>query len=55
MENVLRDGKVDTVTDYVSTERYLQHNPEIGDGLVVEHGDVTAPIPDRLPHGNGLF
>jgi predicted SnoaL-like aldol condensation-catalyzing enzyme len=27
----------------------------VADGKLAEHWGVTAPIPDRLPHGNGLF
>ncbi|MET7339163.1 nuclear transport factor 2 family protein [Nonomuraea sp. NPDC005650] len=27
----------------------------VADGKIVEHWDVVAPIPDSLPHGNGLF
>lgn len=27
----------------------------VADGKIVEHWDVIAPIPDSLPHGNGLF
>ncbi|MFG2039464.1 nuclear transport factor 2 family protein [Dactylosporangium sp. NPDC048998] len=27
----------------------------IEDGRIVEHWDVIAPVPDSLPHGNGLF
>ena len=30
---VLRDGQVDRITDFVSTETYFQHNSDIGDGL----------------------
>ena len=33
VDNVLQGGKVDTITDYVSTEQYWQHNPAVGDGL----------------------
>ncbi|MEM6296858.1 MAG: nuclear transport factor 2 family protein [Myxococcota bacterium] len=33
LESVLVGGKFDTMTDYVSTETYIQHNPQIGDGL----------------------
>lgn len=33
VDDVLRGGKVDTITDYVSTEQYWQHNPGVGDGL----------------------
>ena len=32
-QDVLRDGKVDKITYYISTETYHQHNPGIGDGL----------------------
>lgn len=33
VENVLMGGRADLVTDYISTEQYDQHNPEVGDGL----------------------
>lgn len=33
VEDVLRDGKADKLTDYVSAETYIQHNPAIGDGI----------------------
>ncbi|SDT16073.1 nuclear transport factor 2 family protein [Actinoplanes derwentensis] len=33
VETVLKGGKVDTITDYLSTETYHQHNIGIGDGL----------------------
>ncbi|CAO5179044.1 SnoaL-like domain-containing protein [Frankia sp. AiPs1] len=33
VESVLKGGKVDTVTDYLSTEQYWQHNTGIGDNL----------------------
>ncbi|MEV4344474.1 nuclear transport factor 2 family protein [Actinoplanes sp. NPDC049596] len=33
VENVLKGGKVDMLTDYLSTESYAQHNAGIGDNL----------------------
>jgi predicted SnoaL-like aldol condensation-catalyzing enzyme len=33
VETVLQGGKVDTITDFLSTETYHQHNTGIGDGL----------------------
>ncbi|WP_033338756.1 nuclear transport factor 2 family protein [Catenuloplanes japonicus] len=33
VETVLKGGKVDTLTDYLSTESYAQHNVGIGDNL----------------------
>ena len=33
VQDVLRDGKVDKITYYISTETYHQHNPSIDDGL----------------------
>ena len=33
VNDVLLGGKVDKVTDYISTEQYDQHNPEVEDGL----------------------
>ena len=110
-QRVLQDADYSVLTDYISTETYLQHNPEAADGLdgfgaaaaawaqqgknlvyktvhrvvaegdlvllqsegefgepvaywdlfrvqdgkIVEHWDVIAPVPDALPHSNGLF
>lgn len=33
VDDVLLGGKADKVTDYISTEQYDQHNPEVEDGL----------------------
>ena len=33
VEDVLMNGKAEKLTDYISTETYLQHNSAIGDGL----------------------
>lgn len=33
VQDILRDGKADKVTQYISTVTYTQHNPNIGDGL----------------------
>ena len=33
VENVLMAGRADLVTDYISTEQYDQHKPEVDDGL----------------------
>ena len=33
VKDVLRDGKADVLTKYISTETYLQHNSGIADGL----------------------
>lgn len=33
VETVLKNGKTDTLTDYLSTEKYWQHNVGIGDNL----------------------
>lgn len=30
---VLQNGKFERITDFVSTETYHQHNPQVGDGL----------------------
>ncbi len=27
------NGQFDRLTDYISTETYIQHNPQVGDGL----------------------
>lgn len=31
--DVLINGESDKLTDYISTESYIQHNPQVGDGL----------------------
>ncbi len=31
--DVLKNGRYDKLTDYISTETYIQHNPQVGDGL----------------------
>lgn len=31
--DVLRNAEFDKLTDYISTETYIQHNPQVGDGL----------------------
>lgn len=33
LNDVLKNGDYDKLTDYISTETYIQHNPRIGDGL----------------------
>lgn len=33
VKDVLQGGAPERITDYVSTETYLQHNPMVGDGL----------------------
>jgi len=33
ISDVLMGGNPSVITDYISTEKYLQHNPNVGDGL----------------------
>ncbi len=33
LNDVLKDGEYDKLTDYISSEIYTQHNPGVGDGL----------------------
>ena len=33
LRDVLQGGDMDRVTEYISTETYIQHNPLVGDGL----------------------
>ncbi|MEM7138990.1 MAG: nuclear transport factor 2 family protein [Myxococcota bacterium] len=33
LNDVLKNGEYDKLTEYVSTEQYTQHNPQVGDGL----------------------
>ncbi|TCI91817.1 nuclear transport factor 2 family protein [Tenacibaculum sp. M341] len=38
VNDILKEGK-DNITDFISTEKYIQHNPQVGNGL---DGLVTA-------------
>lgn len=33
LNDVLKGGRADKLTDYVSAETYIQHNPQVGDGI----------------------
>lgn len=33
VDDVLRKGEFDKLTEYISTETYVQHSPQVGDGL----------------------
>lgn len=33
VQDVLKDGRSETITQYISTETYVQHNPAVADGL----------------------
>jgi predicted SnoaL-like aldol condensation-catalyzing enzyme len=33
VEDILKGGKPNKITEYISTEKYLQHNPGVADGL----------------------
>jgi len=33
VNDVLMNGKTDKITDYINPEKYIQHNPQIADGL----------------------
>lgn len=33
IETVFKDGRTDRIAEYLSTEKYLQHNPGIADGI----------------------
>lgn len=46
IEDVLKNGEADKLTDYISTETYTQHNPTIGDGLD-GLGEALAAMADQ--------
>ena len=63
-DNVLMGGRADLVTDYISTERYDQHNPDVGDGLegfgkhlkkVMEKGQIAKYVKVHHLLGQGNF
>ena len=33
IQDVLMEGKADKITEYINSEKYIQHNPQIADGL----------------------
>ena len=41
--------------DRYAGDEYIQHNPHVGDGRVVEHWDVLQVIPDESKNDNGTF
>ena len=62
--SVLIGGRADLITDYISTEQYDQHNPEVGDGLegfgkhlkqVMESGQATQYVKVHHLLGQGKF
>lgn len=64
VDDVLMGGKVDKVTDYISTEQYDQHNPHVEDGLegfgkhlkeVMGSGDATQYVKVHHLIGEGSF
>ena len=44
----------EAVARYVG-DTYIQHNPEVGDGKVVEHWDVLQRVPPESANPNTLF
>jgi predicted SnoaL-like aldol condensation-catalyzing enzyme len=36
-------------------DTYVQHNPHVGDGKVVEHWDVLQVVPDESANDNSMF
>jgi predicted SnoaL-like aldol condensation-catalyzing enzyme len=64
LDDVLIGGRSEKLTDYVSTETYIQHNPLIGDGLdglgeylaaLAARGETTAYEEVHLVIGCGDF
>ena len=64
VDNVLMAGRADLVTNYISTEQYDQHNPEVGDGLegfgvhlkqVMESGQAAQYVKVHHLLGQGNF
>ena len=64
LNDVLKNGDFDKLTDYISTETYIQHNPQVGDGLeglgafvagLAEHGQTMAYEEIHNVIGSGSF
>jgi predicted SnoaL-like aldol condensation-catalyzing enzyme len=64
VDDVLTGGKADKVTDYISTEQYDQHNPDVKDGLagfgkhlqkVMQSGAATEYVKVYHLIGQGNF
>lgn len=66
VETVLKDGDASNITDFISTETYIQHNPAIADGLdglgaalagMAENGIsmVYTDTPIVVAEGNFVF
>ena len=62
IQDVFTDGKLDRVTDYVSSETYIQHDPLVADGLegladflesLAESGQSMRYLETRLLIGSG--
>ena len=44
----------EAIERFVGAE-YVQHNPHVGDGKVIEHWDALQVIPDGSANSNGMF
>lgn len=62
LNDVLKAGNYDQLTDYVSSEQYIQHNPLVGDGLeglgafvqaLAERGDAMRYLAVHNVIGSG--
>lgn len=42
VETVLVDGQIDRLTDFVDEEAYIEHNPRLGDGVIVLQSALEA-------------
>lgn len=49
VDDVLMGGAPEKITEYVSTEQYIQHNPAIGDGLAALGAAITEMVEAGTP------
>ena len=47
VEEILLNGKLDKLEDYIDTKQFTEHNPRIGDGLSALHSALSDPASNQ--------